>query len=417
MERTDYAGLNNFVWWTGVVEDIDDPLKIGRVRVRILGWHTEVKTTAGIPTQQLPWAMVMQPITSAAMSGLGRSPTGILQGSWVVGFFLDGENAQQPFVLGSYAGIQKPDKIKDQSGDTEEIPAVPYNDFRMPREPNKLMKTTIGFRDPDGIYPIEGRMNEPDTNRLVRNENVDWTVVQKKKKSVVSCDTALYGSWKEPETPYAAKYPKNHVTETESGHIVEFDDTPDSERIHVYHKSGTFTEIHPKGSEVHKVVGNSWDVTLNDKMIYVRGNASFNSDKVLKIKTGSHLEIEADGDMRILVKGNAVIETQGNSLHKVSGKVNISSEGDLSIVSQGALSMEGKTITLKSPRIDLNPNGGENPSPPPPPVLSTLRPAVLKVFDQQQAIKSTPSTPTKSPLPSASLDAPSPNPPRNTIIG
>lgn len=363
IERADYVGLDRFVWWHGVVEDINDPLKLGRVRVRILGWHTEDKTNFGIPTADLPWAQVMQPVTSAAVTGIGRSPTGILQGSWVIGFFLDGLNAQQPLVMGSYAGIQKPDKISNNTANN--LPSTPYNDLGKTRTTNRLMNKDLGFRDPKGIYPIEGRMNEPDTNRLARNENIDWTVVQKKRNNILNCETALYGYWQEPPTPYAAKYPHNHVTETESGHIFEIDDTPGHERIHNYHKAGTFTEIHPNGSEVHKVVGNEWNITLNDRMIYVRGNTTLNSDKLLKIRVGKHLEIETEGEMRVLVKGNTIMETQGNFLHKVKGKYTVASEGNMLFV---------------APRIDLNPQGSSAKTIKT--LLSKLRSTVKKVFSR-----------------------------------
>lgn len=355
-DRADYVGLDRFVWWHGVVEDINDPMKLGRIRVRVLGWHTDNKTNFGIPTKDLPWAQVMQPITSAAMSGLGRSPTGVLQGSWVIGFFLDGPNAQQPLVMGTFGGMQKPDRKK---------PSAPYNDLDMDPKKNEKMNTNFGFRDPDGFFPIEGRMNEPDTNRLVRNENIEWTVVQKKKDSLVACDTALYGYWEEPVTPYAAKYPHNHVTESESGHIFEVDDTPGSERLHTYHKSGSFTEIHPSGSEVHKVVGNSWDIVLNDKMTLVRGHLTFNSGKSTKVHTGKHLEVETNGELRILVKGNAVIETQGNFLHRVGGKYTVASDGNMLFV---------------APRIDFNPAGSSAKKIKT--LLSKLRSTIKKVFSR-----------------------------------
>jgi len=345
-ERADYAGLNQFIWWHGVVEDINDPLKIGRVRVRILGWHTENKSQFGIPTQDLPWAQVMQPITSPAMSGLGRSPTGVLQGSWVIGFFLDGENAQQPLVMGTYAGIQRPDFIKGMmpGSDGAKLPKSPYPDpTDIRKRKNRLMNPKLGFRDPDGIFPFESRMNEPDTNRLARNENIDMTILAKKKAGLEQrVETALYGAWSEPRSPYGAVYPHNHVVETESGHVFEVDDTPDHERIHTYHRSGTFTEIHPKGSEVHKVVGNAYDITVNDKMILIKGNSATNVNKQMKIRVGKELEIETEGDMRVLVKGNTVMETKGNFLHKIGGQCTIASGGHMTFI---------------APRIDLNPNG------------------------------------------------------------
>ena len=101
-----FLGKNGFVWWYGVVEDRHDPLYLGRVKVRCIGWHTDDKTPgSGIPTEDLPWADVINPITSASMSGIGRSPTGIVPGTHVFGFFRDGNEGQEPVVLGTLNGI------------------------------------------------------------------------------------------------------------------------------------------------------------------------------------------------------------------------------------------------------------------------------------------------------------------------
>ena len=89
------AGLNNPKFFVGVVEDRNDPENMGRVKVRAHGVHTEDK--ASLPTENLPWAIPINPITTASVSGIGRSPTGIIEGSWVVGFFLDYKH-QQPMV-------------------------------------------------------------------------------------------------------------------------------------------------------------------------------------------------------------------------------------------------------------------------------------------------------------------------------
>lgn len=105
---------DNFNWWIGVVEDRDDPEKIGRCRVRIFGYHTDDKLL--LPTKDLPWAIPIQPITSAAISGIGSSPLGPVTGTWVIGFFIDGEDSQQPAMLGTLAShavkgyAQTPDK-------------------------------------------------------------------------------------------------------------------------------------------------------------------------------------------------------------------------------------------------------------------------------------------------------------------
>ena len=92
---------DGFNWWIGVVEDRMDPEKLGRCRVRIFGYHSESRDL--LPTKDLPWAIPIQPITSAGISGLGSSPLGPVEGSWVMGFFLDGEDMQQPAMLGTIA--------------------------------------------------------------------------------------------------------------------------------------------------------------------------------------------------------------------------------------------------------------------------------------------------------------------------
>ena len=49
-----FMGKDGFVWFVGVVEDRQDPQKLGRVRVRCLGHHTE--DNVKLPTADLPWA-------------------------------------------------------------------------------------------------------------------------------------------------------------------------------------------------------------------------------------------------------------------------------------------------------------------------------------------------------------------------
>ena len=86
-----------FTWWTGVVEDRQDPLRMGRCRVRIVGYHSP--DMQKMPTTSLPWAVPMNPIQSASQTGVGMSPTGPVEGTHVVGFFRDGTEGQEPVIL------------------------------------------------------------------------------------------------------------------------------------------------------------------------------------------------------------------------------------------------------------------------------------------------------------------------------
>lgn len=82
-------------WISGVVEDRADPQMRGRVRVRWFGYYS-----TDIATEDLPWSIVVQDITSAGIGGIGTSPTGIMIGTFVLGTFLDGDDMQNPAVIG-----------------------------------------------------------------------------------------------------------------------------------------------------------------------------------------------------------------------------------------------------------------------------------------------------------------------------
>ena len=106
-------GQDGLKWWVGTVEDRGsgqysgekDNLKLGRVKVRIHGQHTEDK--GQLPTKDLPWCYVMNSTSSASISGVGRSPTGIVEGTKVFGFFMDGDGGQYPIIFGTLPHIQQ----------------------------------------------------------------------------------------------------------------------------------------------------------------------------------------------------------------------------------------------------------------------------------------------------------------------
>ena len=99
MTFSNKMGQDNFVWWMGVVERRDDPLMLGRLKVRIFGWHTDDLNL--IPTEDLPWALPLLPVTGGTKN-FSVPPLG----EWVLGFFTDGMAGQAPIVLGCLPGIK-----------------------------------------------------------------------------------------------------------------------------------------------------------------------------------------------------------------------------------------------------------------------------------------------------------------------
>jgi len=301
MASSNFMGLDGFVWFTGVVEDRNDPAKLGRVRVRCLGFHTDDKND--IPTKDLPWAHVMHPVTDPSMQGMGNTPTFLLEGSWVVGFFRDAEEKQQPIIMGSLPGV-----------------------------PSSTADSSKGFNDPNANYPntkiphSAHTTGESDTNRLARggeDAETHQSLIDRRDGIVPSIPIATkpnFGAdgvstklvseeerttWTEPDpqgaSTSASKYPSNHVFESESGHIFEIDDTEDAERLHREHRSGTFEEVHSDGSRVTKVVKNDYEIVYDDKSVYVGGNVN----------------LTIGGNVRHLIQGDYIQEILGDYTLKV----------------------------------------------------------------------------------------------------
>ncbi len=142
---------DGFNWWIGVVENRMDPEKMGRCKVRIFGYHTESKTL--LPTKDLPWCMPIQPITSAANSGIGSSPLGPIEGTWVIGFFLDGEDMQQPAMFGTISTKVAQTSFASQEG----LPSVLNSDDGYLKDKNgeKILDSS-GNPTRVGTPPVDG---------------------------------------------------------------------------------------------------------------------------------------------------------------------------------------------------------------------------------------------------------------------
>lgn len=552
--------------YTGCVENRQDPLKLGRCQVRVVGLHHHDKSK--LKTEDLPWAYPMQPITSAAMSGIGHSPLGPVEGTWVVVMFRD-DDEQQPIILGSIGGIpQAPsaldqdddqlvlkedgmnsssnqqaitdstgsvvsntdstsstesvglnsallytpstdatDVIKQSTGlnltsyknsagvwaigygttsingvpvtegmtiteaDAENYLAAQLNDVAAPAitsaiktpitqstydalcsfihdngvdafnastlvkelnagkaldaatlfsdytkvgdavDPELLKRRTaekdlflkdgvadatgnlqpatsvtgavdssenpsglandgsamaFGFKDPKGKYPLY--INEPDTNKLARHEDIKKTIVYKKElareKDVLTADGK---KWNQSPIPYNAEYPFNHVFQSESGHVMEFDDTQNSERIHIYHKAGTFTEIDANGTQVNRIVGDQYEILERNGHVLIKGalNVTIDGDSNVLVKNAMNVDVQGDvnmnvsGDMNVAVNGNYNVKASSINLES-TGETNIYAAGKANMQSASSTNIRGSVVNVDGSRVDLNDGKASN---------------------------------------------------------
>ena len=406
MSENYFMGLDGFVWFTGVVEDRNDPDKLGRVRVRCLGFHTE--DLNDIPTKDLPWATVMHPVTNPSMQGLGQTPSFLVEGSWVIGFFRDAIEKQQPIIMGSLPGI--PSSNPD-----------PTKGFNDPRGTTAIQDEYAGS-PVYGPYPVDGfletvpsghDLGESDTSRLAQgeyseehqklidrraNRQTDINIGTQPYLSTVSDAAVLEvrGRFAEPHPKnidynledsdsygdyVSGKYPYNHVFESESGHITEIDDTPNGERTFRQHTSGTYEEIIADGTKTVKVIGDNYEIIAGGSNVYIGGAVNLTVAGTVRhlIKGDYHLEVEGNYTQKIFknfrrkvgvgesggnveeeIKGNHAFNISENVKGRIGGNVDITTEGDEQRINNGTYKLIAKSnifVATTGGTLTLNASG------------------------------------------------------------
>jgi len=330
----------------GIVEDNNDPLKAGRVRIRVHGVHTPRKIKndlEGIPTDELPWAEPCLPITEGGVSGFGSFGVP-LQGSQVLLFFEHG-NPLNPIYFAS-------------------MPAIPEDQSYYSNNKRSNSKFD-GFKDPDGNYPSKNRLGEPDYHRLARGVKNETLVITKNNQRDIGIPTALGGSWSEPESPYNAQYPHNYIINTHGGIAIELDSTPNSTRINIYHPSNSFIEIDNDGNMVVKNNAEKYEIVTEGKNIHIKQQRNLTIDSDSKKLVGGNEDIEIsgdkteqiDGNLDKTISGNKSEEVEGNETETIGGNKEETITGNKEETIDGNLNI---TVTgnanITSPSISLNGN-------------------------------------------------------------
>ena len=360
-----FMGRDGFIWFVGVVEDRMDPKHLGRLRVRCLGYHTH--EALKLPTKDLPWAHCMNPITSASVSGVGQSPLGAVEGSWVMGYFRDGENAQEPIIIGTLPGI--PTELPEEKTYTYTSDDGEFNQM-------------IGFYDPKLNYP---KYKETDVNRLAVNDedNPHTSLVLRKAdidSGVSQADIEAVSNisglaqiddservhqdepepWSEPVTPYNATYPYNHVMETEGGHIKEYDDTSGYKRIHERHASGSGYEIFNDGTKVTRVKKDNYSIVTGNDYCHIQADSTATIDGGLRVfinkdrKSAEEFNDDREGNnynIQVGAGANVTIQVDEGDINLIApadtGNVNIKAGGTLAIET-------GEGIYIRTKLVDAD---------------------------------------------------------------
>jgi len=341
---SEFMGKNGFVWFVGVVEDRADPKKLGRLRVRCLGYHTE--DLLKLPTADLPWAHVMNPITSATVSGVGQTPLGAIEGSWVVGFFQDGADGQMPVIIGTLPGVPSELPTKIEKGDDDKYPGKGFQDYKNANYPK--------YTETDVNRLAVGDEDNPHSSLTIRKADRDLAVgvaqidgifggvapipIDLDATASIVAGRQVGGTWSEPETPYDATYPYNHVYESEGGHLREMDDTPGKERIHERHTSGTGYEVNPDGTRVARVKGDNYTIVTGDDYAHIKGTSRQTTDGGVRVRVNSSGEEGNNYNIEVGQGSNVNVEVNGGNINLTTlgtgqdaGDININAKRNLNI--------------------------------------------------------------------------------------
>lgn len=256
---TRHAGQEGFRWFVATVESLSDPMKAGRVGIRTIPDHDD---TASIQPKDLLWGMPIVPPTAPSAKGFG-SMHQLELGTYVIGFYADGEEAQIPLIMGTWTG----------SGDL----------------PPEVTGTTTAKKLPIGL---------------------------------------------EKPIAFGAKYPYNKVTKTKGGHLFEMDDTPGSERLHLYHTKGSYIEWDFMGNRIDGTILNSHDSV---------GGIRNDFTKLIH-------NITALGAMNMITAGAYTVAAGGSASLNAGGTVGITSGLASSVTAGGLANITGGAgVNIKSP--------------------------------------------------------------------
>jgi hypothetical protein len=329
------------------------------------------------------------PATNAGLGGFGIQHS-LVEGTTVFGFWRD-ENMQDFVVMGVQQGISQKGykettthelidnqvdkgfndprrKTSDEYLSTADG-TNPPGDSKRPNSltaaldsaPNLIKKTNIKY-DGSGskreefteadktlpYYPLvtdatdinvfataDGDYSSRDLSELIKDKETTITYLEPASgnpkvsdyKAAVRKDKKVTGA-KSNATPL---YPYNKALYTESGHIVELDDTRGNERISIEHRTGTFYEIDAEGNQIHRVVNDNYTVICKDNELYVGGKVN--------IKVLGDATVDIGGDAKIDVKKTLTIDSRE--------KMTLSSGKEIEITS-ATVSINGAEVKLNS---------------------------------------------------------------------
>jgi len=313
------AGFRNLLWFVGVVEDRQDATNDGRVKIRAFGIHTEDKQA--MPTADLPWAIVLD----GSYGGVQKIPE---VGDWCFGFFMDGDDAQHPMVMGRVPGVNL--QLPPEAGAPSEANYVPVESI--PKYGKPPLHRHLGGEDAEiGQGPIQAAAVKSGIKSAIEGE--DWN-----EPPIISPEKNL------DNTIYTSKNDNNYVVLSDSRE-------GDGTYILISHASGSAVQIDSHGTILVKSFGDTYNSSEGFTMNHTELDSHTNvgGDWALRVERGSgkvwingDLDIECE-NFNVTARGSANINAAAGT-NISGGKVGLfATSDDINLAANANIKMKAGT--------------------------------------------------------------------------
>ena len=313
------AGFRNLLWFVGVVEDRQDATNDGRVKIRAFGIHTEDKQA--MPTADLPWAIVLD----GSYGGVQKIPE---VGDWCFGFFMDGDDAQHPMVMGRVPGVNL--QLPPEAGAPNEANYVPVESI--PKYGKPPLHRHLGGEDAEiGQGPIQAAAVKNGIKSAIDGE--DWN-----EPPIISPEKNL------DNTVYTSKNDNNYVVLSDSRE-------GDGTYILISHASGSAVQIDAHGTILVKSFGDTYNSTEGFTMnrTELDSHTNVGGDWALRVERGSgkvwingDLDIECE-NFNVTARGSANIDAAAGT-NISGGKVGLfATSDDINLAANANIKMKAGT--------------------------------------------------------------------------
>ena len=164
----------------------------------------------------------------------------------------------------------------------------------------------VGFSDASFQYPAQQYENSSGINFSAQGISS-----YKLSYSGGTLGNSIPGLSPEVNTSISSAYPYVQVKVSESGHVIELNDTPGAERVLIMHNNGSGVELRPDGSIIVSTKEHKVEVVGGDNTVIVEGNAN------LTYKGNLTLNVTGDFNVNCL---NYNVNARGDKTEYIGGK-------------------------------------------------------------------------------------------------